>query len=425
MRALYLSFLGVLMLLAGSGLPTARAQGASGSGSADVYLFWHRGCPHCETQIESLMSLAERDGRVRPHYLELGNDANRAAYTEAVERLGVRELLVPLTVVGETAHVGAFGGVTAAGDPLSASIEQCIRAQCVDVVAPLIARFAAVDDPQLASFAIGEQGAASARRDSVREDTNTSPPGAIVRLPWFGELDLRALSLPVLTVVLAAVDGFNPCAMWVLVFLISLLLGQQDRARRWLLGGAFLLTSAIVYYAMVAAWLSLLLLLGVQTWLRIGIGMLALVGGTFYLREYWLNPQAICHVASDSRRHRIMRRMRAAAAEPRFALALVAIVFVAIGVNFIELVCSAGIPAVYTQVLALTPMPRWQHYAWLALYVLVFLADDFVVFALAMLALDKTGLGARYAHHSQLVGGVVLVAVGVLLMLRPDWLLFG
>jgi hypothetical protein len=95
-----------------------------------------------------------------------------------------------------------------------------------------------------------------------------------------------------------------------------------------------------------------------------------------------------------------------------------------VGVNFIELLCSAGIPAVYTQVLAMTSMPAWQHYAWLGLYVLVFLLDDVLVFVIAMATLEVTGVTARYAHHAQLVGGVVLLAVGGLLVFRPEWLAF-
>jgi hypothetical protein len=415
----------MLLSLGFAALSVARAEELPGDHAVDVYLFWHQGCPHCETQIESLNVLAARDAGVRAHYFELGQEPNQRAYVETVRLLGIRELLVPLTVVGQAAHIGAFGGVTAGGDPLQESIARCRRTSCTNVVGPLARRLGAVDDPRLAVQTIGVRAEDPPQASASPHSAADSAPGSVVRLPWVGELDLRALSVPVLTVVLAAVDGFNPCATWVLVFLISMLLGQPDRARRWLLGGAFLLTSAAVYYAVIAAWLSALLLLGAQTWLRVVIGAVALVGGVFYLREYVRNPQAICHVAGESRRQRIMQRMRAATTEPRFLLALGAIVLIAIGVNFIELICSAGIPAVYAQVLALTPMPRWQHYAWLGLYVLVFLADDLALFALAMLALDKSGLGERYAHHALLIGGFVLVGVGILLMLRPQWLLFG
>jgi hypothetical protein len=213
--------------------------------------------------------------------------------------------------------------------------------------------------------------------------------------------------------------------MWVLVFLIGLLLGFRDSARRWMLGAAFLLTTAIVYYAIIAAWLGALLVFGLIAWLRVGVGVLAIAGGTYYVHGALRHPELVCRLAKDARRERILARLRSAVAEPRFLVATAAIVLLAAGVNFIELLCSAGIPAVYTQVLALTPMPAWQYYAWLALYVLVFIADDLAIFIGAMVTLEASGAVGRYAHHAQLVGGATLLAVGALLVFRPDWLLFG
>jgi hypothetical protein len=129
-------------------------------------------------------------------------------------------------------------------------------------------------------------------------------------------------------------------------------------------------------------------------------------------------------VIGTERRQRIMTGLRAAAGEPRFVAAVAAVIVLAIGVNFVELLCSAGIPAVYTQILALTPMAAWQYYAWLAAYVLVFLADDVAIFVTAMLTLQIAG-AHRYAHRAQLVGAVVLLIIGALLILRPEWLVFG
>jgi hypothetical protein len=104
-----------------------------------------------------------------------------------------------------------------------------------------------------------------------------------LKLPVFGEISLTHVSLPVLTLMLAAVDGFNPCAMWTLVFLISLLVGLRDRFRMWVLGSLFILASAGVYFLFMAAWLNLLLFLGMLPWIRLSVGLLALGGGGYYL----------------------------------------------------------------------------------------------------------------------------------------------
>ena len=120
----------------------------------------------------------------------------------------------------------------------------------------------------------------------------------VLKLPIFGEVSIAKVSLPLLTIMLAAVDGFNPCAMWTLLFLIGLLVGLRNRFRMWVLGSAFIVASAAVYYLFMAAWLNLLLFFGMLLWIRILVGMLAVGGGTYYLREYFVNPEAICRVTA-------------------------------------------------------------------------------------------------------------------------------
>jgi glutaredoxin len=389
--------------------------------TTDVYVFWQRGCPYCEREIDYLTRLEMRDPAVRAHYFELRGTANARLYRAIVEELELRRVGTPLTVIGGTAILGYLDDAST-GREIDALVAACARAACVDRLAALAAELGATEDR---ARALVEIDTSTSRPTAEAGSLESIEPERRVRLPWLGEVDLRSLSLPLLTVTLAAIDGFNPCAMWVLVFLIGLLLGLQDAARRWVLGGAFLLTTAVVYYAVIAAWLNALLVFGAVAWLRAAVGVVALAGGMYYAYEYFRNPEALCRVASDAQRQRVMTRLRAAAAEPKFFAAIAAVVALAVGVNFIEFLCSAGIPAVYTQVLALTPMPTWEHHAWLALYVLVFLADDVAVFTAAMLTLELTGTSARYAHHVQLLGGAVLLVLGVLLIARPEWLTFG
>jgi cytochrome c biogenesis protein CcdA len=413
-QGLILLLFALLTLPAGTGTATQpAAETVSSGGPIEVYLFWQHGCPHCERQIELVAELEATEADVRAHFLELGEAANRRLYREVARRLGMTQLSVPLTVIGDMALVGATAGL-----PLSQSVEgriaYCRRTGCPDTVASLADTVGLVADREAAL------AAATAAPGAPSLAPGANPRG--YRVPLFGEVDLTTLSLPVLTVLLAAIDGFNPCAMWVLVFLIGLLLGLQDRARRWALGGAFLLTTAVVYYLVIAAWLHTLLAIGLIVWLRVVIGAAAIAGGGYYLWQYFRSPELICHVADASRRQRILDGLRKAALQPRFLAAIGAMVVLAVSVNFIELLCSAGIPAVFTQILALQPMTAWERHAWIGLYVLVFLLDDLAVFALAMLTLERTNASRRYAHHAQLVGGLVLLVVGTLLVVRPEWL---
>jgi hypothetical protein len=375
-------------------------------GGVDAYLFWAIGCPHCERAAAFLERLEKEDARIRVHRLEITRDArNREAFLRIVERHRVTDPAVPLVVIGSRIVEGYLDDAST-GAELRSLASDCLASWCADTVAQLLAG--------------GEAGPAVA---DASGHVRALPES--VRLPLLGAVPLRNLSLPALTVALGAVDGFNPCAMWTLVFLIGLLVGMPDRMRRWTLGVAFVAASALVYYLIMAAWLNALLFLGMIVWIRVAIGLVALAAGFYYLREFALNKEAVCEVTRPEQRRKVFERLRGLASERRFAVALAGIVLLAFAVNVVELLCSAGIPAIYTQVLAMSELSRWQYHAYLALYVTVFMFDDLVVFFTAMVTLEVAGATGQYARYGHLVGGGVLLAVGALMLLRPEWLMFG
>jgi hypothetical protein len=267
------------------------------------------------------------------------------------------------------------------------------------------------------------RGEAAARAAGARPGAAALPE--TVNLPLFGPVSTAALSLPALTVLLAAVDGFNPCAMWVLVFLIGLLAGMRDRRRMWLLGGAFVAASGVVYLLILSAWLNVLLFAGAIVWVRLAVGAVALAGGAHHVKAFFSAAPAVCEVTAPERRRRVLDRLKDLAGRRDLLVALAGIVALAFAVNVIEFLCSAGIPAVYTQVLALAALPAWQYAAYLLLYVAVFMLDDVIVLAAALKSLEVSGMTGAYSRWSGLVGGVALIAIGVALIARPEWLSFG
>ncbi|NIV03338.1 MAG: hypothetical protein GWN59_01510 [Calditrichae bacterium] len=252
-----------------------------------------------------------------------------------------------------------------------------------------------------------------------------SPLPKTIGLPFFGEIDIANFSLPILTLIIAALDGFNPCAMWVLVFLISLLLGIPNAGRRWLLGLVFILASGFVYFLFLAAWLNLFLFLGFLIWVRIAVGVLAIFAGVYYLREFWVNREGVCKVTSSPTRRWILDYLKEAAQGKKLIIALGGIILIAFAVNLIELICSAGLPAIYTQVLALSELPKWQYYLYLIEYIVVFMLDDMIVFSVAMVTLQMAGLGTKYSRYSNLIGGIIIAILGLLLIFKPGLLMFG
>lgn len=405
------SFLFLALALAFMG----RVEHVRAEGEVVVHLFWAEGCPHCVKEKAFLASLAARSPWMEVRAYEVVYDQpNMELFQAVASELGETTSGVPFAVICDKSVVGWLGEEST-GHAIETLVGQARSPDCRDLVGVLAGR---------------QASGTLARPVPSPGDPQASAPGVAgapgtLQVPIFGEIRTKDLSLPLLTVLFAAVDGFNPCAMWVLVFLIGLLLGMEDRARMWILGGVFLLASAGMYYAVLAAWMNVLFALGYVRWLRAAVGLLALAGGAFSLREYFITPAGVCRVTEGEGRRRVLDRLRALSRERRLWLAAAGVAVLAVVVNFIELVCSAGLPAVYTQILALNDLPGWQYHAFLALYIAVFLLDDAAIFIAAMVTLKVAGLSGRYSRASHLVGGVVLLAVGVLLIFKPEWLMFG
>lgn len=375
------------------------------SAVVDVYVFWTQGCPHCARALHFLSQLDAEQADMELHPLEVtGNDTHMEVFLGISRSRYPDPPRVPLIVIGNQKFVGYQTDWTT-GNILRKAILDCIQAGCPDQVQPLLA---------------GHSPPATA---IDMESAATEIPKTI-DLPIIGPVEIDKLSLPVLTLILGAADGFNPCAMWTLVFLLGLLVGIPDRLRRWTLGIVFVATSALVYYLIMAAWLNVLLFIGIIAWVRIIIGTVAVAAGLWALREYVLHPQVVCRVTRSEHRRRVLDSLRKLAAEPRFITAIMGIAGLAFAVNVVELLCSAGIPAVYTQVLTMSDLPRWQYHGYLGLYILIFLLDDLIVFITAMATLEISGLTGSYSRWANLTGGLVLLMIGSLLILKPEWLTF-
>jgi len=193
----------------------------------------------------------------------------------------------------------------------------------------------------------------------------------------------------------------------------------------WILGTAFIVASSAVYFFFMAAWLNLILFIGFLVWVRIAIGLVALFGGGYNLKEFFTNPQSGCKVTGSEKRRKVFEKIRSITHEKSFYLALGGIIILAFAVNLVELICSAGIPAIYTQVLALSHLAKWQYYLYILLYIFFFMIDDLFVFFVAMITLQTTGITTKYTHWSHLIGGILMMIIGLLLIFKPAWLMFG
>jgi glutaredoxin len=239
----------------------------------------------------------------------------------------------------------------------------------------------------------------------------------------FGALSVARLGLPLFTLAVGLLDGFNPCAMWVLLFLLSLLVHLRDRMRMAAIAGTFVLVSGAVYYLFMAAWLNVFLIVGISAALRVALGVLAIGIGAVNVKDAWAPARGFSLSIPAAAKPGLYARMRAIVRAESLLFSLLAAAGLAIAVNFVELLCTAGFPALYTAILTQHELSPATHYAYLGLYILGYIADDALMVGVAVAALSSTRLTENAGRWLKLLSGAVMLILGIVMIVRPQWLL--
>jgi glutaredoxin len=386
------------------GVAATRPPDTAAYRTPPLVVYVRDGCPHCADAKAYLALLQlERPG-LRIEWRDVAHDPAAARALEQVfADAGQWPPGVPTFVLGPALWVG-FDDAQHSGRAIEAMLE----------TAGIRERGSAAELP---SGLAGEPGAqAGADGDSGRA------PGEI-RTLWFGTLSATALGLPLFTLAIGLLDGFNPCAMWVLLFLLSLLVRLQDRRRIALVAGSFVLASGAVYYAFMAAWLNVFLLVGWSDALRGTLAGLALAIGAINAKDAFAPDRGPSLHIPASARPSLVARMHRTVHAPGLATMLAGVAALALVVNTVELLCTAGLPALYTAVLAQQGVSPAARYGWLLLYILAYMADDALMVGAAVVALGRGKLTERAGRVLKGASGAVMLALGAVLLWRPQWLL--
>jgi len=367
----------------------------------NLHLFYNSDCPHCEAEIEFLNSYLKDKDNVKLYKYEVGyNVNNRNKWLEVEDLVNNKTTSVPYLVIGSEVIVGYADGVT------DSTIKDTISYYQTHNYKDVVGRY---------------MGITVSDDNTEEENTNTT-----FNLPLLGKVEARSVSLPLLAIIIGLVDGFNPCAMWILIFLIAMLLGMKDRKKMWTLGLTFIITSGIVYALFMVSWLNLATFLNKISYIRIFIGIFGLTFGLLNISNYLkkLKEPDGCEVVDDQKRLKIMDKVKKIVTEKKFILAILGIILLAFSVNLIELLCSLGLPVVFTQILSLNNLNTWEYFIYIFIYIVFFLLDDIIVFTIAMKTLKLKGISNKYSKYSHLIGGIIMILVGLLMIIKPEWLMF-
>ena len=346
----------------------------------ELHVFWSLTCPHCQEALPQLNALAAENPWLDLQTHEISQSAVALErFQHMAEALGETAQAVPTLIYCGQMEVGW-------NDDL-AHIEQ------------LLGRLKACQGGQPVS---------------------TAATSRTLSLPLFGSIDLDDLSLPLLTILLASLDAFNPCAFFVLLFLLSLLTHQRQRSRMLLVGGIFVSFSGLLYFAFMAAWLNVFMVVGNLAWITATAGVVAVLIGVLNIKDYFAFKRGLSLSISETRKAELFQRSRRLMQAESLPTMLVATALLAIAANFYELLCTAGFPMVFTRLLTLREQGTGQHYLYLLLYNLIYVLPLLLIVIGFVRTLGSRKLSEREGRLLKLLSGLMMFGLGILLVWAPE-----
>ncbi len=370
----------------------------------NIYLFYGDKCPHC-AELEKFLEqyLDDNKNVILNKYEVWSNKENQEKYKEVQKILNDYSNGVPYLIIGNNVITGYDSEITP--ERIKNTITYYSNFDYKDKVGIYL-------------------GTTTEEEENLKED-GKKYEDAEVNIPILGKKKSKEVPILLSTILIGLVDGFNPCAMWILIFLISMLLGMKNVKRKWALGITFLLSSALVYFLFLISWLNLAVFLNNIILIRMGISIIAVFFGILTILKFFFVKEDVgCEVVDKSGRKKIINSIKKIIKEKSFILALFGIVVLAASVNVIELLCSLGLPVMFTQILTINEVSKTAQIIYSLIYVFFFLIDDIVVFTIAMKTLEIKAISNKFGKYSHLIGGIIMLIIGFLMIYKPEWLMF-
>ena len=372
----------------------------------NLYLFYSKTCPHCEEEIKMLDSIKDDYKNLRIYKYELSKDNNSEIFKNVAILFDLNVSGVPFTIIGEKTFIGY-------GENSKKTIIGCIEYYSKHGYVDKVGQYL---NKELPTYDISDDDTSI---DEYLEDYGNYS----FNIPIIGEVNTKTLTIPMIAVVMGFIDGFNPCAMWILLFLITMLISMKDRKKMWILGSTFLITSALIYFLIMLAWLNVAVLITKVNIIRSVIGFIAIIGGLYNIITTFKTSENGCNATDKKDRKKIMERIKKFTSEKSIWLSLIGVIALAISVNLIELACSAGLPVMFTQILVINDLSKIEYFIYIMVYIFFFLIDDLLIFIIAVSTMKVSGISVKYGKISKIVGGIILLLIGILLLLKPEWLM--
>ena len=404
-----------------------RAQTPAPENPVYIYLFWGDGCPHCAAAKPFLESLPEKYSNVIYQSIEIYNDQdNLQFFSNMAEKYDIEQLGVPTIFVGPHFVQGYSEELD---QQIIDVIIQCSQNGCIDAaegvdrtIASTINRL--TNQPSTPTVIIQ----AATPTPAIAEETQipTTQTESLLQsqsidIPFFGKVDLAPKSAAFSTVLIAFVDGLNPCSLWVLSMLIALTLHTGSRKKVFTIGIIFLSVTAIIYALFIAGLFSILKIANYLGWIQAVVAIVALFFALVNIKDYFWYKEGLSFTIAEDKKSGIFKKMRSVVdASGSFWGLVGATIVLAAGVSLVEFSCTAGFPMVWVNLLNAQNISGPIFVLLLLLYMLIYQLDELVIFFSAVVTLKASRLEEKQGRFLKLVGGMLMLTLSIVMLVNPS-----
>lgn len=371
---------------------------AEDTNKVDVFLFVGETCPHC-AQLEEYLGTIEEEYDLNLNiYGVYYSEENQKLFEEMALDYGISIEGVPTMFIGKNHFIGYAPYMN--NDIISAinEVKQTNLNQESSMYSP-------------------KEDLENIDKENISEMSTTS-----LKLPVLGNIDLSSVSLPLLTIILGFLDGFNPCAFFVLLFLLSILVYAKSKKRMLIIGLTFVFFSGLIYFLFMSAWLNFFMVTKSITLITTIAGLVALVIGIINIKDFFAFKKGISLSVSDKHRKSLIARMRGLLKAESLPSMLFGTITLAIAANMYELLCTAGFPMVFTNILVLTELNKLSYYLYLLFYNIVYVIPLLTIVLIFTFTFGAKKLTQSQGEALKLMSGMMMLFLGALLVFAPGLL---
>lgn len=412
------ALIGLAGLLMAVATPAPAEAQAAAPQQAVIYFFWGDGCPHCAAAKPFLEQLTRKYPGTEVRAYEVWySENNRALFAKMAAAYGFEPQAVPTIFLGEQYWVGYSEPI---GREIETAVQGCLASGCrnagAGIIEPAEADVAA--QPMPAAVAAAQDAPAAPPAGSVPSPATSQ--AAVIDLPLIGAVSLEHQSLLLSTALIAFVDGFNPCSLWVLTMLLAITLHTGSRRKVLVIGLVFVTVTAAIYALFIAGLFTVFTFVAVTDWVRLLVALIALFFAAVNIKDYFWYKEGVSLTISDEVKPGLFQRMRRLVdASQSFGGLVAATVVLAAGVSLVEFSCTAGFPMLWTNLLASQQVGAVMFLALLAVYMLIYQMDELGIFAASVVTLRASKLEEKHGRILKLIGGMLMLTLAIVMLIDP------